>query len=130
MMETKQCQTCKKGFTIEPANFSFYDKMGVPAPTFCFPCRFQRRLLWRNERTYYRRKCDLCKKEIISVYTENASFPVYCVKCWWSDKWDPTSYGRDYDFSRSFFEQYKEFSDTVPALSMMNDDGVGSVNSE
>ena len=33
--ETKTCQNCKNDFIIEPDDFSFYEKMKVPAPTFC-----------------------------------------------------------------------------------------------
>ena len=128
--ETRQCQNCKKDFIIEPDDFSFYEKIKVPPPTFCPDCRFQRRLMWRNERSFYKRKCDLCEKDIIASYPSGAPFPVYCVKCWWSDKWDPASYGQDFDFSRPFFEQYKELQNKVPVLSIQNDDGIGSVNSE
>ena len=28
-------QNCKKEFTIEPEDFNFYEKIKVPAPTFC-----------------------------------------------------------------------------------------------
>lgn len=90
----------------------------------------QRRMLFRNERNFYKRKCDLCGKSIIAVYSPDISFPVYCVKCWWSDKWDPHKYGRDFDFSRPFFEQFKELSDKVPAIAIMNDDGIASTNCE
>jgi len=128
--ENRICQNCKKEFTIEPDDFGFYEKIKVPPPTFCPECRFQRRLLFRNERNYYKRKCDLCEKEIIASYPGNVPFPVYCVKCWWSDKWDPKSYGVDFNFARPFFEQYNELQNRVPVLSIQNDDGIGSVNSE
>ncbi|MFH1769140.1 MAG: hypothetical protein ABH833_00540 [Parcubacteria group bacterium] len=128
--ETKTCQNCKNQFTIEPDDFGFYEKIGVPAPMFCRLCRLQRRMMWRNERTFYKRICDLCKKNIISTYNEDVPFPVYCQKCWWGDEWDPKSYGRDFDFSRSFFEQYQELLDSTPALSIMNDNEIASVNSE
>ena len=35
MDETRVCQNCKKDFVIEPDDFLFYEKMKVPAPTFC-----------------------------------------------------------------------------------------------
>jgi RNA polymerase subunit RPABC4/transcription elongation factor Spt4 len=38
-METKNCQNCKKDFNIEPDDFSFYEKMKVPVPTWCPECR-------------------------------------------------------------------------------------------
>ena len=34
--EQRICQSCKKEFTIEPEDFLFYEKIKVPAPTFCF----------------------------------------------------------------------------------------------
>lgn len=61
--ETKNCQNCKKDFIIESDDFSFYEKIQVPPPTFCPECRLVRRLVTRNERTLYKRKCDLCEEE-------------------------------------------------------------------
>ena len=101
--KTKQCQNCKKDFVIEPDDFDFYEKMEVPAPTWCWKCRFPRRLAWRNERFLYKRTCSLCNKSIISMFKSEAPFPVYCHECWWSDKWDSLKYGRDYNFSKNFF---------------------------
>ncbi len=116
--ETKTCQNCKQDFTIEPEDFNFYEKIKVPPPTFCPECRRQRRFVWRNERVLYRRTCGLCNKNVIAIYHESSPFPVYCRECWYGDKWDPTSYGREYDMSKSFFEQYKELSNVVPRLAM------------
>src|SRR3989344_9234728 len=124
--ETKQCQNCKQDFVIEPEDFNFYEKIKVPPPTFCRECRFIRRLTWRNERSLYKRTCDLCQKRIISSYQENAPFPVYCRECWYGDKWESTSYGRDYDFSKPFFEQLKEFFDSVPHIALWQRNAINS----
>ncbi len=94
--------------------------MDVPAPTFCPMERHRRRLAWRNERTLYRRKCDLCRKTIISIYPSNALFPVYCPECWFSEKWDARSFGRDFDFSQQFFQQFLDLQNSVPRLSLIN----------
>ncbi|MBI3335066.1 MAG: hypothetical protein HY001_01030, partial [Candidatus Portnoybacteria bacterium] len=126
--ETRICQNCRQNFAIEQEDFKFYAKIDVPPPTFCPECRFQRRLMFRNEFTFYQRRCDLCKKDVISSYPQAVPFPVYCLKCWWSDAWDPLSYGREFDFSRPFFEQFKKLLYTVPVLATMNDDGIGSIN--
>jgi len=128
--ETKNCQNCKKNFVIEPDDLGFYKKIKVPPPTFCPECRLQRRLAWRNDLSFYNRTCDLCVKNIISLYHADKQLTVYCNKCWWGDGWDPKSYGKDIDFSRPFFEQFHELQDKVPLLSLINDDGVGSVNCE
>ena len=128
--ETKICQNCKCDFTIEPDDFSFYEKIKVPAPTFCPECRRQRRLSWRNDFVFYNRNCDLCKRNIISIYSPDNPQVIYCNKCWWSDDWDPKSYAQDFDFTQLFFKQFKEFRIKVPALALVNDNGTGSTNCE
>jgi uncharacterized protein YbaR (Trm112 family) len=127
--ETKNCQNCKKDFVIEPDDFGFYEKIGVPPPTFCPECRLQRRLAWRNTYNLYNLSCNLCGKNTISIYSPNSNLVVYCVKCFWSDNWDPYKYGQDFDFSKSFFEQYMEVNRKVPKIALVNDDGVASLNS-
>ncbi len=112
--EKRICQNCKKDFTIEPDDFSFYEKIKVPPPTFCPDCRLQRRMAVRNERNLYYRECDLCKKKIISMYSAEKPFPVFCQNCWWGDKWDPAKYGVKYDFSSPFFTQLEALLKKVP----------------
>jgi len=129
-LETKNCQNCKKDFTIEPDDFSFYEKIKVPPPTFCPECRMQRRYAWRNIMSLYNSKCKLCGKSVITIYSPNRGITIYCNKCWWSDKWDPKSYAMDYDFSKPFFIQFKELMDKVPHMALVNDDGVASLNCE
>src|SRR3989338_5486993 len=124
--EIKNCQNCKKDFTIEPDDFAFYEKIKVPAPTFCPECRMQRRLVWRNERTLYRRKCDATGKDIVSIFAPDKNVKVYEQKYWWADKWNPLDYGQDYDFKKSFFDQFKELVAKVPLLNVFNANAVNS----
>ena len=124
--ETKNCQNCKKDFTIEPDDFAFYEKMKVPAPTFCSECRMQRRFAFRNEWKLYQRKCDLCKKSIIAMYPANTTFPVYCHDCWYSDKWDAKDYGMEYNFSQPFLSQFKELINAVPRLNLFQRNSINS----
>jgi len=116
-MERRNCQNCKNDFTIEPDDFLFYEKIKVPAPTFCPNCRFIRRLMWRNERSFYHRKCDLCGKKIISVF-EDEKMKVYCQDCWLSDKWEASTYNLDYDFNKTFFEQYISLFKLIPEMNL------------
>ncbi len=124
--ETRQCQQCIKDFVIEPDDFSFYEKIDVPPPTFCPYCRQQRRYLWRNERTLYRRMCDATGKSIISIYSPDSPYKVFDIKYWWTDGWDPKIYGRDFDFSRPFFEQWRELQLVVPRIALLNKNCVNS----
>ncbi len=125
MTEMRSCQSCKQNFLIEEADFDFYKKISVPPPTWCPECRLIRRLTWRNERFLFKRKEGLNNKDIFSGYPNTVPATIYHLDDWWSDKWDAMSYGRDYDFSRPFFDQYKELLYTVPwpaksTLNMVN----------
>ncbi len=122
MEENKICQNCKNSFCIEAEDFSFYEKMKVPPPTFCPECRTIRRLTWRNEMSLYKRKCNAPGHDetIISIYRPEESVVVYDLKYWWSDEWDPMSFGREYDFSKTFFEQWKELRNVFPLQTLSN----------
>jgi len=112
--QTKICQNCKKDFTIESNDFAFYKKLNVPPPTWCPECRFVRRMTFINERYLYKRVCANCDASIISMYHQDTPIIVWCVRCHISDTWDARDYGRDYDFSRNFFEQFKELKYSIP----------------
>ena len=111
--QTKNCQNCKNDFTIEPDDFSFYEKIKVPPPTFCPECRIIRRMLWRNVRSLNKRECGLCNKSLISMYS-NKEAPVFCTDCWNSDKWDQFATGIDYNFSENFFIQFSYLLEKAP----------------
>ncbi|MBI5414748.1 hypothetical protein HZA38_04505 [Candidatus Peregrinibacteria bacterium] len=116
----KTCKNCSASFEITIRDKEFYKKIAVLEPSFCVDCRQQRRSAWRNERHFFRRKCDATGKSIISMYPPDSPFKVYDQSFWWSDKWDAKSYGRDFDFSRPFFEQFRELQLEVPRLSLVN----------
>lgn len=126
----KSCASCGQTFEVSKDDRDFYDrvspifngrKYAIPPPTLCPTCRWQRRIAWRNERTLYKRKCDLTGREMISMHPSNSPFPVYYITDWLSDRWDATEYGRDFDFNRQFFEQFKELCDTVPHFNLFID---------
>ncbi|MCX6722219.1 MAG: hypothetical protein NTY04_03440 [Candidatus Staskawiczbacteria bacterium] len=116
--QTKTCQNCRKDFIIEPDDFKFYGTIHVSAPTWCPECRLKRRLNWQGYRILYKRNCDFTKESILSTHHPDSGHVVYKQDIWWSDKWDPKSYGRDYDFSKSFFEQFHELIKSVPLPSL------------
>lgn len=116
-METKNCQNCKKDFTIDADDFSFYEKMKVPAPTWCSTCRMTRRLAFGNAWGVYFRNCEKCGKKTLGMYRPDSPIKVFCDPCWWADDWDGTEYGRDYDPTRPFLEQWKELRDATPHFS-------------
>lgn len=113
------CKTCKNDFETRKEDLIFYEQVKTVPPVDCPDCRAMKRLAFRNERTFYKRQCSLCQKDIISLYASDSPFPVYCHECWWSDKWDPKSLGQDYNPNKSFLEQYRELQLKVPRLALM-----------
>ncbi len=112
-----ECQNCQIEFEITPDDMGFYERIKVPPPTFCNDCRIKRRMLWRNERSFYHRECNLCGNKIISVF-ENKEINVFCQNCWLGDKWDAMNFGRDYLYSESLFEQYLNLFKNVPIINL------------
>lgn len=112
--EIKNCQNCKQDFTIEPDDFSFYEKIKVPPPTWCPECRFLRRALFRNERKLFRNIDAITGKELISLYPKEGGFPIYEDAYWAGDEWDRFSYGVDFDPSRPFLAQLFDLHLKVP----------------
>jgi len=126
-MQNMNCKHCKKDFAVTADDLRWYEKFGVCIPKLCPQCRAQRRLVFRNERSFYKRPCDKCKKDVVSMYSPNKPYTVYCHDCWFRDDWNPLDFGRDYDSSRPFFDQFKELWEKVPKISLIH---VRSVNSE
>lgn len=123
----QSCGSCNGSFEITSDDLAFYEKVSpvfngskklISPPLLCPDCRQQRRLAYRNEKKLYHRKCDLTGKQIVSMYSQDKNVKVYQANEWWSDKWDPLSYGRDFDFSRPFFDQWKELRDAVPRAAL------------
>ncbi len=112
--ETRNCQNCKKDYTIDSEDFNFYKKMEVPAPTWCPECRMIRRIVCVNGWNLFWRNCDKCGKRTMSMYSSETKLKVYCQPCWWGDSWDGTEYAMDYDPTRPFLAQLKELSESTP----------------
>ncbi len=124
--ETKICQNCKMDFVIEPEDFLFYEKIQVPAPTFCPECRQVRRMNWRNERGLHKNKCQATGKDVISMFSSESNVVVYERDYWWSDQWDQLASGKDYDFSKPFFQQYQELFHAAPLPHVANSNAIRS----
>jgi hypothetical protein len=137
--ETRICQNCKLKFIIEPDDFLFYEKISIsakykiPAPTWCSECRFQRRCLFRNERKLFRNVDGVTGNPILALFPPEAKFPIYEDSYWFSDNWDPFSYGIDFDRSKPFLFQLHELSLKVPhrqldATNMVKSDYSGNAD--
>jgi len=118
-MQTKQCLQCHKNFQLYPEDLEFCKNIKVPEPILCNDCSTQRRMCFRNERSLHKRKCDLCQQEVISIFSPDKPYQVYCNKCWWSDKWNILDTGQEVDFKRPFFQQINEVFQKTPLCNLV-----------
>ncbi len=126
----KICNQCHTGFEWSGDDQALLNKVSpvvngqrfaLPSPTFCPLCAMQVRWAFRNQFSFYKRKSAKSGKELISVYSPDKPDVVYSYDEWWADDWDATDYGRDFDFSRSFFEQFAELFLEVPKINLIQD---------
>ena len=125
----KTCKKCNSIFEITNSDLEFYKKISlkfwdktfeIPAPTLCPDCRQQRRIAFRNFYKLYKSKCSANGESMISMYSPDKNYTVYHQDFWWSDKWSAFDYWTNFDFSRSFFEQFEEFFKEVPKINLIN----------
>ncbi|HQH29030.1 MAG TPA: hypothetical protein PLP17_16675, partial [Oligoflexia bacterium] len=133
------CRRCQDEFTVTGEDLDFYAQLSpvfdgrrfeLPPPSFCPDCRHQQRLAFRNERRLFRRPCSATGRQIISIFPENSPYKVLANEVWWGSSWDARDFGRSYDFSRPFFEQFRELHRDIPkqALIATNNENSDYVN--
>ncbi len=76
---------CKKPFRVIAQEAKFYENKLLPLPEHCPTCRHRERMALRSERKLYRRNCGCCKESILTTYPPEASYTIYCQKCFWEN---------------------------------------------
>ncbi len=128
--QTKNCQNCKHDFQITTEDFSFYEKMQVPAPTLCPDCRRRRRYAHQNMIKLYKRRCGVLghSEDIVTTVSPSTVLTVYDYSYYHSDAWNPMDYHLDVTPGVSFFSQFAKLSSRIPHPSLRR--GPESVNAE
>lgn len=114
------CKQCSIDFIVRDEDSVFYKKFGFSHPELCPSCRLQERLLFRNERNLFRRKNSVDNKDIISIYHPDSPYKIYPATDWWKDTWSSFDYAQDYNFNKTFFEQFQELRLKVPRIALFN----------
>lgn len=129
IIERRDCEKTGESFPIFQSDIEFYKLLAptfagetfpIPYPKLCPDEREKRRTLRRNERKLYRGTCSASGKQIISQYSPDKPYKVFDQKVRWSDVRNPLDYGRDFDFSKTFHENYAPLYIDVPKLSLYN----------
>lgn len=139
IVERRTCRASGKPFPIYQSDAHFYKKIrptvhwipyDIPFPTLCPEERSRRRMSWKNDHNYFRRRCDLTGEPIISIYHPTVPGPVYKGVHRRSDAWNAKEFWITYDENKRFLDQWKELYNTVPKIAMVNDNGSWSENCE
>jgi len=126
----KTCRQCSGNFEISQDDQDFMKRFAfeiagkhydIPLPTLCLDCRMQRRQSILNQLNLFKRKCDATGEEIITNFAPESPHKVYSQEYWYGDKYDGLDYGKDFDFSRPFFEQFNELRLAVPVPALFTD---------
>jgi len=113
-METRICPVTNIRFEVMDSEISVCKVFNVPLPKLHPQERLREIMATRNERNLYARKCDSTGGQIISAYASDSKFKIYKNSIWWGDSWDPLEYGKDFDFNKTFFQQFDDLQTEVP----------------
>ncbi|MEI7477820.1 MAG: hypothetical protein WCJ81_04905 [bacterium] len=128
IVERRTCAVSGAEFPIYQSDAAFYNtisptfdgkKYQIPYPTLCPEERLRRRLLWRNEKKLYKRRCDATGEGIVSNYSPDKKYKVYGVDSWRSDNRNPLDYGVKWDEGSSFVDTFGKVFDAAPHISLM-----------
>ncbi|MCX6807324.1 MAG: hypothetical protein NTZ80_00735 [Patescibacteria group bacterium] len=77
-----ECEVTSKPFRIVKQELDFYRKMNISLPRRHPDQRHHDRLVWRNPRKLWVRKCDKCGVEIKTTYGLDRQEKIFCEECY------------------------------------------------
>jgi hypothetical protein len=111
---TAICRLTRQDFETSEFEREYCGKHDLPLPVTCPAERMRTLCAFRPAHYLFPTECSRSKQRILSCFPPDRGLTVYDVDAWLSDGWDARDYGRPYDFSRSFFDQFEELLAVVP----------------
>lgn len=127
ILEWKTCKWTWEEYPIFGKEAEILDKISpvfnwkkylLPYSNLSPKAREIRRMIWRNERNLFKRKCDLTHKDIITVYGPEYQWKVYYFKKYNSDIWSPFDYWVDLENISDIKDTINDFFLNTPARSL------------
>lgn len=106
----RYCSCCGNDFNLEAGEIGRLGALGLPLHDWCLNCRLQLRLTFSNHHRFFAGTCAISGQPIESIYPPDSSLKIAASQLWWADGAIGFAGGRDFDFSRRFFEQFRELS--------------------
>lgn len=135
-MSWQKCKITGKDFEVSSAELAHIQSMSTAFPGFelaiPFPTihpleQLRRMYSFTNYYNLHHEKSAFSGKPLLSRYDSTLGTKLCTVDEFWSDQIDNTQFGRDYDFSRPFFEQWKELYRDCYMLPLNNFNAEGSL---
>jgi len=129
IVEWKTCEITGEPFAIFQSDRDFLEKISptfngvkyqIPTPTLCPDLRHMRRMWFRNDRSLYHRKCDATGKNIVCMFAPGKPYKVYDRNYRRGDAWSGFDCGMDFDFTKTFTEQFDTLLKNVPLPWVVN----------
>ena len=109
-----RCSKTGEPYKITDREEAFAKGIAMPHLPLSPTERFRQLMATRNEWKLYPRTCNKTGEKILSAYAKDSPYLIYKNDVWWGDSWDAVEYGREFDFSRPFFDQFYELQLKVP----------------
>ncbi len=123
MNATQICKISGKSFVTSQMEKEILQKISplingkqyfLPLPDTSPQVRIQSLVLNRNDQFLFQSVSCFSGKKIISIFPPEFSGKICSKKEWFSDNWDALSFGLPFNFSLSFFQNFKILQDKVP----------------
>ncbi|MFN8390241.1 MAG: hypothetical protein U0136_08135 [Bdellovibrionota bacterium] len=86
----------------------------IPLPVAPAAERLRSLFAFRSGHYLWPTRCERTGKRILSATPPSKGYKIYDVDAWLADDWDAKDFGRPYDFTRPFFEQFSDLLSVVP----------------
>ena len=113
MASQLQCEITGHPFEVSDTERAYCEREGVPLARLSPAERWREMLIFPNRRHLFG----------TTAIPPQSGFTIVDAGVWEGDEWEATDFGREYDFSRGFFEQFFELARLVPLPSLA---GAGS----
>lgn len=115
-----RCALSNELFQISDREIEYCRRFKLPLPTISPRERLRNMLVFRNRCYLYNSRCAVTGQPMLSCFPPERSFNTCDAEAWCSDAVDNKDFGREYDFSRPFFEQFYELyrSAYLPGLAV------------
>lgn len=124
VVDVKSCKLCNSKFEITGKDLEFYEKMSplivwkkylITSPKLCPDCRQQRRQAFKNIYHLYKNE----ETWLISAISPDKWLNVISQNKWWEESNLGLQFWKDYDFSKTFFDQFYELQKVAPRWNLI-----------